>query len=135
MTDVTYFKTPSDDDMVVLPAVDCARPIDAVEMSGDVAAFDEFDRKLAAGEEELIPGEIGDRILAGGNRVRVWRAHRALSVKALVEAPGLTPAYLSQVETGKQDGTLDTYRKLAKALRVSLDVSGKLRRWPTIGAG
>jgi DNA-binding XRE family transcriptional regulator len=90
-------------------------------MAEDVAAFDEFDGKLAAGEEELIPAEIVDRILAGENRVRVWREHRAVSVKALAEAAGLTPAYLSQVETGKRDGTLDTHRKLAKALRVTLD--------------
>jgi DNA-binding XRE family transcriptional regulator len=121
MTDVTHFKTPSGDDMVVLPAADYARLIDAVEMAQDVAAFDEFDRKLAAGEEELIPAVIVDRILAGENRVRVWREHRAVSVKALAEAAGLTPAYLSQLETGKRDGTLDTYRKLAKALRVTLD--------------
>jgi len=121
MTDVTHFKTPSGDDMVVLPAADYACLLDAVEMAEDVAAFDEFDRKLAAGEEELIPAEIVDRILAGENRVRVWREHRAVSLKALAEAAGLTPAYLSQVETGKRDGTLDTYRKLAKALRVTLD--------------
>jgi len=121
MTDVTHFKTPSGDDMVVLPAADYACLIDAVEMAEDVAAFDEFDRKLAAGEEELIPAEIVDRILAGENRVRVWREHRAVSLKALAEAAGLTTAYLSQVETGKRDGTLDTYRKLAKALRVTLD--------------
>lgn len=121
MTDVTHFKTPSGDDMVVLPFADYARLVDAVEMAEDAAAFDEFDGKLAAGEEELIPAEIVDRILAGENRVRVWREHRAVSVKALAEAAGLTPAYLSQVETGKRDGTLDTYRKLAKALRVTLD--------------
>jgi DNA-binding XRE family transcriptional regulator len=121
VTDVTHFKTPSGDDMVVLPAADYARLVDAVEMAEDVAAFDEFDGKLAAGEEELIPAEIVDRILAGENRVRVWREHRAVSVKALAEAAGLTPAYLPQVETGKRDGTLDTYRKLAKALRVTLD--------------
>jgi DNA-binding XRE family transcriptional regulator len=121
MTDVTHFKTPSGDDMVVLPFAHYARLVDAVEMAEDVAVFDEFDGKLAAGEEELIPAEIVDRILAGENRVRVWREHRTVSVKALAEAAGLTPAYLSQVETGKRDGTLDTHRKLAKALRVTLD--------------
>jgi DNA-binding XRE family transcriptional regulator len=121
MTDVTHFKTPSGDDMVVLSAADYARLVDAVEMAENVAAFDEFDGKLAAGEEELIPAEIVDRILAGENRVGVWREHRAVSVKALAEPAGLSPAYLSQVETGKRDGTLDTHRKLAKALRVTLD--------------
>ncbi|MGD9740415.1 MAG: helix-turn-helix domain-containing protein [Bauldia sp.] len=29
--------------------------------------------------------------------------------------------YLSQIETGKREGTVDTYRRLARALRVSVD--------------
>jgi len=121
MTEVTRFKTPGGEEMVVLPAADYARLMDALEMAEDVAAYDEFHRKLAAGEEELIPAEMVDRILAGENRVRVWREHRGMSVKALAEAAGVTPAYLSQVETGKRDGTVETYRKLATVLRVTLD--------------
>jgi transcriptional regulator with XRE-family HTH domain len=42
-------------------------------------------------------------------------------VKALAETVGIAPAYLSQIETGKRDGTLETYRKLANALRLTLD--------------
>lgn len=121
MNDLIRFKTPSGDELVVIPAAEYARMIEAIEMAEDVAAFDEFERKLAAGEEELIPAEIVDRILAGENRVRVWREHRGLSVKALAEKAGVTAAYLSQVETGKRDGTLETYRKLAGALRLTLD--------------
>ena len=121
MTEVTRFKTPGGEEMVVLPAADYSRLMDALEMAEDVAAYDEFHRKLAAGEEELIPAEMVDRILAGENRVRVWREHRGMSVKALAEAAGVTPAYLSQVETGKRDGTVETYRKLATVLRVTLD--------------
>jgi transcriptional regulator with XRE-family HTH domain len=34
---------------------------------------------------------------------------------------GLAPAYLSQIETGKRDGTLETYRKIAEALNLTLD--------------
>src|SRR5580692_12646492 len=99
MTEVTRFKTPSGDEMVVLPATEYRRLVDALEMAEDVAAYDEFQRKLAAGEDELIPAEIVDRILAGEYRVRVWREHRGMSVKSLAEAAGVTPAYLSQVET------------------------------------
>jgi DNA-binding XRE family transcriptional regulator len=121
MTEVTRFKTPSGDEMVVLPATEYRRLVDALEMAEDVAAYDEFQRKLAAGEDELIPAEIVDRILAGENRVRVWREHRGMSVKSLAEAAGVTPAYLSQVETGKRDGTIETYRKLAAVLRLTLD--------------
>jgi DNA-binding XRE family transcriptional regulator len=107
--------------MVVLPESDYRALLEAAEDATDLAIVREFDRKLAAGEEELIPAEIVDRILAGENRVRVWREHRRMSVRALAEAAGVTPAYLSQVETGKRDGTVETYRKLAAALRITLD--------------
>ena len=121
MGEVTRFKTPSGDDMVVLPESDYRALLEAVEDATDLAAVREFDRKFAAGEEELLPLEMVDRILAGENRVRVWREHRGLSLKALAKAADVTPAYLSQVETGKRDGTVETYRKLAAALSVSLD--------------
>ncbi len=121
MNAVTRFKTPNGDAMVILPAAEYDRLIEAREMAADVAGFDEFQRKYAAGDEELIPSEIVDRILGGENRVRVWREYRGLTVKALADAAGIAPAYLSQVETGKRDGTLDTYRKLAVALRLTLD--------------
>jgi len=112
---------PGGEEMVVLPAREYARMTEALEIAEDVAAFDQFERKLATGEEEPIPAEIVDRVLAGENRVRVWREHREMSLKDLAEAAGVTPAYLSQVETGKRDGTLDTCRKLARALRVTPD--------------
>ena len=52
---------------------------------------------------------------------RVWRQHRDLSVKALAEKAGIAPAYLSQIETGKRDGTLSTIKKIADALDVTVD--------------
>jgi DNA-binding XRE family transcriptional regulator len=52
---------------------------------------------------------------------RVWREYRGLTIKALAEAAGLTPAYLSQIETGVREGTVETYKKIAAALRVKID--------------
>lgn len=62
-----------------------------------------------------------DRILAGENLVRVWREHRGLTVAGLAEKAGITQPYLSQIETGKREGTLATMKKIASALRVKLD--------------
>jgi DNA-binding XRE family transcriptional regulator len=121
MVSVARFKTPSGDEMVVLAEEDYRTLKAAAEDTADLAAVREFDRKLAAGDEELIPAEVVDRILAGENRVRVWREHRGMSVAVLARVAGITPAYLSQIETGKRDGTVETYRKLAAMLRVTID--------------
>lgn len=95
--------------------------VEAAEDAADLAAIARFERRLAAGEEELIPSEMVDRILSGENLVRVWREYRGLTVAALAEKAGITQPYLSQIETGKREGTLQTMKKIAEALKVGLD--------------
>jgi DNA-binding XRE family transcriptional regulator len=107
--------------MIVVPEATFERLRDAAEMAEDVLAYDEAKRRLAAGEEEFVPSAMVDRILAGENLVRVWREHRGLTVSALAEMAGIAQPYLSQIETGKREGTLQTMKKIAGALRVKLD--------------
>lgn len=95
--------------------------VDAAEDAADLRAIAQFERRLAAGEEEFVPSEMVDRILAGENRVRVWREHRGLSVSALAEKAGIAQPYLSQIETGKREGTLQTMKKIADALKLTVD--------------
>lgn len=112
---------PGGERMVVVPEATFERLRDAAEMAEDVLAYDEAKRRLAAGEEEFVPSAMVDRILAGENLVRVWREHRGLTVSALAEMAGIAQPYLSQIETGKREGTLATMKKIADALRVKLD--------------
>jgi DNA-binding Xre family transcriptional regulator len=118
---IVTFTSPSGDEMVVVPAEDYRSLVDAAEMTADVAAFDEMKRKIASGEEEFLSSEVVDRLLGGENRILVWREYRGLSAKMLAEAAGITQAYLSQLETGKRDGTVGTMKKIAAALKVDLD--------------
>lgn len=113
--------TPGGERLVLVPESDFEALVAAAEDNADRAAVAEFRRKLAAGEEELIPAPVADRLLSGENRVRVWREHRGLSGAALAKQAGLAQAYLSQIETGAREGTVETYGKLAAALGVSLD--------------
>ena len=112
---------PSGERLVVLPEADYLALVEAAEDAADRSALQAFRRKLAAGEEEMIPSGIVDRILAGENRIRVWREHRRLNATALAERAGIAQAFLSQIETGKRDGTVETLRKIATALDVTLD--------------
>jgi DNA-binding XRE family transcriptional regulator len=107
--------------MVVLPETEFVQLLDAVENAEDVAAFDDVRRKLAAGEEELIPAEYVYRMLDGENRVAIWRQFRGLNGKELAKAAGITPGYLSHIESGKRDGTIGTMKKIAEALKVTID--------------
>ena len=52
----------------------------------------------------------------------VWREFRGLLDGAAAGlGGGIMAAYLSRIETGKRDGTVGTMRKLAEALRLSID--------------
>jgi len=62
-----------------------------------------------------------DRILGGENRIRVWREHRGLTARALAEAAGIAQPFLSQIETGKREGTVDTLRRIAEVLSATID--------------
>jgi DNA-binding XRE family transcriptional regulator len=113
--------TPSGDKMVILPLADYERLVGAAEDLSDVRAYDRAKQRLAAGEDELIPAEFVDRMLDGENKLRVWREYRGLTVKGLAEAAGLAAPYISQIETGAREGTIETFKKIATVLRVDID--------------
>lgn len=113
--------TPAGERLVLLSEADYAALVDAAEDNADRLAVAAFRRRIAAGEEELVPALVVDRLLSGENRVRVWREHRGLKAQDLATKAGIAQAFLSQIETGKRDGTVETYRKLADALGVTLD--------------
>ena len=93
--------TPGGERLVLVPEADFEALVAAAEDNADRTAVAEFRRKLAAGEEELIPASVVERLVSGENRVRVWREHRGLTGAALAKQAGLAQAYLSQIETGQ----------------------------------
>lgn len=116
-----FIMTATGERLVVLPEAEYAALLAIAEDAEDGEIVREFKRKLAAGEEELVPSAVVDRILNGENLVRVWREHRGLSVSALAQMAGIAQPYLSQIETGKREGTLQTMKKIADALKITLD--------------
>jgi len=121
MNKPTIITSPSGDRMAILPLADYERLVEAAEDAADVAAFDEAKRRLAAGEDELIPADVANRILDGENRVRVWREHRGLTGRALALAAAVSTGYLSQIEAGARDGSVATIKRIAAVLGVSID--------------
>jgi DNA-binding XRE family transcriptional regulator len=113
--------TPNGERLVVMPEEEYERLVDAADEAAALAAVREFESRLAAGEEEFLPSELVDRILDGENKVLAWREYRGMSARELAGKAGITQAYLSQIETGKRDGTVSTIKKIAEALKVTID--------------
>lgn len=104
----------------VVPYADYQKLLDAWEMLEDIRAYDEAKANIEAGEE-LIPSKVAYALLDGKNPIRVWREYRALTQQQLAEKAGLSKPYLSQLESGKRNGTTDILKKIAQALSVGLD--------------
>jgi transcriptional regulator with XRE-family HTH domain len=78
---------------------------------------------LALGTEgpAPVPATVAHRIADGENPVRVWREYRGMKAIELARAAGMSAPYLSEIETGKKDGTFRTMAAIARVLSVSLD--------------
>ena len=106
----------------MLPRDEFERMQAAVEDAEDSRLYAEGRRRLETGEAELMPAAFFDRIvLQGENPVRVWREFRGLKVKTLAETAGISPTYLSMIENGSRDGTVNVMKAIAEALRVDLE--------------
>ncbi len=53
-------------------------------------------------------------------KLKKLRSERGLSQRALAERAGISREYLARLETARQDPTLTTLEKLARALRVDV---------------
>jgi DNA-binding XRE family transcriptional regulator len=92
----------------------------ALEDVVDAAAARDALTRIAGGEDELVPEAIVERLLAGENRIKVWREHRGLTVSELAAAAGLSQPYVSQIESGVRKGRGKAVAALAKALRIGV---------------
>ncbi len=87
----------------------------------DIADIKAANEALVGDRADLIPAEVVHRIADGENPVRVWREHRGLKGVELARAAGISPAYLSEIETGKKDGTFRTMTAIGHCLGLPLD--------------
>ncbi|MDE1567096.1 helix-turn-helix domain-containing protein [Aquabacter sp. P-9] len=87
----------------------------------DALSAREFRAHIGSCVEDLLPAAMADRILTGESPVRVWREHRGLSTAELAKRAGIKQPYLSQIESGKRDGGIQTIKRLAQALGVAID--------------
>ena len=78
-------------------------------------------RVLQDPDEDSVPIELVDRLLAGENPVRVWREYRGLRGVQLAAAAGVAASYLSAIENRKKPGSINALKRLATALRVDVD--------------
>jgi len=109
-------------EFAVIAYADYQHFLELLEDEADGRAVAEFQANYAAGHEFTVPADILRAELEGQSPVKLWRRHRNLSQQALSRKAGISKAYLSQIETGKRKGTVETLGALSRALDVPLDM-------------
>ncbi|MBY3472091.1 helix-turn-helix domain-containing protein [Rhizobium laguerreae] len=118
---VQYIETAAGERLAVIPEAEYLRMIEALEDRLDVEAAREILARIKDGTEEVIPAEFVNRLLDGENTVKVWREFREMTVDELAEKAGIGVSDLSAIETSECDGSFGSIKKIAAALRVSVD--------------
>ena len=109
-------------EFAVIPYEDYRHFLELLEDEADARVVAEFHEAYTAGREFLVPDEIVRRELAGESSIKLWREHRGLTQQDLATRAGISKPYLSQIETGKRQGTVETLSAIARSLDVPLDV-------------
>ena len=101
----------------IVPAEIYEKLIEKAEMLDDIKAFD----ASLTQDEELIPHEVLQRIIAGESKLKVWREYRGFTQTDLSNQAGVSQPTITQLETAQRTGTLAMLKKLAKVLNVDID--------------
>jgi DNA-binding XRE family transcriptional regulator len=109
-------------EFAVIPYADYQHFLELLEDEADARVIAEFHEAYTAGREFMVPDEILRRELAGESPIKLWRERRGLTQQELAEKAGISKPYLSQIETGKRQGTVETLSALARSLDIPLDV-------------
>ncbi len=118
MSKTTIIERDGKPEYAVIEYSEYERLLAVAEDAADIAALEALD---ADESEEYLPDEMVGRLVAGENPIRVWREHRGMTGRALADAVDVRQSYISQIETGKREGTIDVLRRIATALGVTLD--------------
>ncbi len=122
MGHVQIVKTPSGDEMVVIPKAEYDALLrlatEAAEDAADVAAYDAAMAEIAADPDSRLPAEISGLMLKGDRLLAAIRKWRGLTQVEVAASAGIAQGYLSDLEAGRRHGSVETLRSLAKAMNV-----------------
>jgi DNA-binding XRE family transcriptional regulator len=93
-----------------------------MEDSEDINAIEANLKAMQEGREIAVPGEVTFAILDGVSPIRAWREHKQIKMNELAKKVGISPAYLSQIENGKRNPTIDTIKSIAKELNLEVEL-------------
>ena len=91
------------------------------DTASDEDAYAEVKGAIARGGDEVVPGDMARRLLAGEAPLKVWRKYRGLKQTELADVTGVGQDIISKIENNKRTGDVATIKALAAGLGVLVD--------------
>ncbi len=111
---ISYVKTPGGEELAILPRAELEEIMAA---SAHVKVLDAY----RAGRDPGLTSDEMRSLLAAASPLAFWRRKRGLTQAALAARAELTQNYLSDLETGKREGSPAQWLKIARALGLPLE--------------
>lgn len=107
---------------VVLPYKDFEKINELLEDIEDIKDIEKYLKSVEDNAEDVIPSEVTFAIIDGTHPIRAWRKYKNIKMNQLASKSGVSSAYLSQIENGNRNPTIETLKAIASALEVELEV-------------
>ncbi len=99
---------------------------DIIHISGKphvLVPIHDFTALKNAGSNNNLPDDVMQKITVGpASAIKVIRKYKNMTQGDLAEAAGISRPYLTEIETGKKDGSIRALKSIAGALDVSLEL-------------
>lgn len=103
---------------VVLPYKDFEKINELLEDIEDIKDIEKYLKSVEDNAEDVIPSEVTFAIIDGTHPIRAWRKYKNIKMNQLAKKVGISGAYLSQIENGKRNPTIETLKAIANALEI-----------------
>ncbi|NTU73712.1 helix-turn-helix transcriptional regulator [Candidatus Roizmanbacteria bacterium] len=106
----------------VIPFSEYTKLQKMLEDTEDIKDLEEHIKAIQEGREITVPGEVTFAILDGTSPIRAWREYKQIKMSELAKKADISPAYLSQIENGKRNPTIDTMKAITKVLGIDIEM-------------
>lgn len=115
---VQFIEKAGKPEWAVIPYKDFLRFQELAQITKEIKSFQ---KKVASGEEELLPSDYAERLVFGESAIKVWREFRGFTQAQLADNAAISVPYLSQIENSDRQPSLTVLKNLAAVLNVALD--------------
>ncbi len=102
----------------IIPYGEFIKIQEILEDAEDIKDIAENLKAIEENREIVVPGEVTFAIVDGIHPIRAWREYKNLRINALAKRVGISGSYLSQIENGKRNPTIETLKTIASALDI-----------------